>query len=180
MTGLERNADVVHMATYAPLLAHVEGWQWRPDMVWFDNLQSVPTASYYVQKLYGNHRGDRVLPITMDGKAVTGADGQEGLYATAALAENGGKEYIVKVVNTSAEPREITVDFKGLKKSRLADEYKIITLSSPEGLEVDNIDGFTERVRPLEKAEVCGNPSAITTTIPPYTFAVIVRGITEK
>ena len=41
MTGLERNADIVHMATYAPLIAHVEGWQWRPDMIWFDNLTSV-------------------------------------------------------------------------------------------------------------------------------------------
>ena len=41
MTGLERNADIVHMATYAPLFAHVEGWQWRPDMIWFDNLNSV-------------------------------------------------------------------------------------------------------------------------------------------
>ena len=47
MTGLERNADVVHMATYAPLFAHVEGWQWRPDLIWFDNLNSVRTCSYY-------------------------------------------------------------------------------------------------------------------------------------
>ena len=38
MTGLERNADIVHMATYAPLFAHVEGWQWRPDMIWFDTV----------------------------------------------------------------------------------------------------------------------------------------------
>ena len=52
MTGLERNADVVHMATYAPLFAHVEGWQWRPDMIWFDNLNSVRTVSYYVQQSF--------------------------------------------------------------------------------------------------------------------------------
>ena len=38
MTDLERNADIVHMATYAPLFAHVEGWQWRPDLFWYDNL----------------------------------------------------------------------------------------------------------------------------------------------
>ena len=56
MTGLERNADVVHMATYAPLFAHVEGWQWRPDMIWFDNLNSVATASYYVQQLYATYK----------------------------------------------------------------------------------------------------------------------------
>ena len=40
ITGLERNADVVYQASYAPLFAHVEGWQWRPDLIWFDNLSS--------------------------------------------------------------------------------------------------------------------------------------------
>ena len=45
MTGLERNADIVRMATYAPLFAHVEGWQWRPDLIWFDNLNVVRSCS---------------------------------------------------------------------------------------------------------------------------------------
>ncbi|MCF0204985.1 MAG: carbohydrate binding domain-containing protein, partial [Muribaculaceae bacterium] len=67
MTGLERNADVVHMATYAPLFAHVDGWQWRPDMIWFDNLGVVRTASYYVQQLYSHYKGTNVLPLTMQG-----------------------------------------------------------------------------------------------------------------
>ncbi|HKZ38561.1 MAG TPA: alpha-L-arabinofuranosidase C-terminal domain-containing protein, partial [Chryseolinea sp.] len=47
MTGLERNADVVHMASYAPLFAHAEGWQWTPDLIWFDNLRSYGTPNYY-------------------------------------------------------------------------------------------------------------------------------------
>ena len=78
MTGLERNADIVHMATYAPLFAHVEGWQWRPDMIWFDNLNSVRTVSYYVQQLYAQNKGTNVLPLTMNKKSVTGAEGQNG------------------------------------------------------------------------------------------------------
>ena len=65
MTNLERNADIVHMATYAPLFAHVEGWQWRPDLIWFDNLRSVRTCSYYVQQLYSHNKGTNVLPLTM-------------------------------------------------------------------------------------------------------------------
>ena len=77
MTGLERNADVVHMATYAPLFAHVEGWQWRPDLIWFDNLNSVRTCSYYVQQLYAHNKGTHVLPLTMDKKAVSGQEGQD-------------------------------------------------------------------------------------------------------
>lgn len=83
MTGLERNADVVHMATYAPLFAHVEGWQWRPDMIWFDNLNSVRTTSYYVQQLFAQNKGTNVLPLTMNKKNVTGAEGQNGLFASA-------------------------------------------------------------------------------------------------
>ena len=85
MTGLERNADIVHMATYAPLFAHVDGWQWRPDMIWFDNLGVVRTASYYVQQLYSHYKGTNVLPLTMQGKNITGAEGQNGLFASAVL-----------------------------------------------------------------------------------------------
>ena len=49
MTGMERNADVVSMASYAPLFAHVDGWQWTPDMIWVDNLKTIGTPNYYVQ-----------------------------------------------------------------------------------------------------------------------------------
>lgn len=64
------------MATYAPLFAHVAGWQWRPDLIWFDNLRSVRTASYYVQQLYAQNKGTHVLPLTMDGRPVTGQKGR--------------------------------------------------------------------------------------------------------
>ncbi|MES9810711.1 alpha-L-arabinofuranosidase C-terminal domain-containing protein [Streptomyces cinereoruber] len=62
MTGLERNADVVKLASYAPLLADVHQNQWRPDMIWFDNDRSWGSASYEVQKLFMNNTGDRVVP----------------------------------------------------------------------------------------------------------------------
>ncbi|MER7108541.1 alpha-L-arabinofuranosidase C-terminal domain-containing protein [Streptomyces sp. NPDC000229] len=62
MTGLERNADVVKLASYAPLLADVDHTQWRPDMIWFDNHRSWGSTSYEVQKLFMNNTGDRVVP----------------------------------------------------------------------------------------------------------------------
>ncbi|MFJ4501894.1 alpha-L-arabinofuranosidase C-terminal domain-containing protein [Streptomyces sp. NPDC088864] len=62
MTGLERNADVVKLASYAPLLADVNKNQWRPDMIWFDNDRSWGSTSYEVQKLFMNNTGDRVVP----------------------------------------------------------------------------------------------------------------------
>ena len=109
MTGLERNADIVHMATYAPLFAHVEGWQWRPDMIWFDNLNSVRTTSYYVQQLFAHNKGTNVLPLTMNKKNVTGAEGQNGLFASA-VYDKDKNELIVKVANTSATVQPISLN----------------------------------------------------------------------
>lgn len=106
MTGIERNADVVRMATYAPLFAHIDGWQWRPDMIWFDNLRSVCTSSYYVQQLFATNRGTHVLPIT-------GYSGK--LYASAVIDQNDGNAVIVKVVNAGDTDANATLNLKGLK-----------------------------------------------------------------
>ncbi|MFG1670486.1 alpha-L-arabinofuranosidase C-terminal domain-containing protein [Streptomyces sp. Y7] len=62
MTGLERNADVVKLASYAPLLANEDYVQWRPDLIWFNNRASWNSANYEVQKLFMNNVGDRVVP----------------------------------------------------------------------------------------------------------------------
>ncbi|MEB3967024.1 carbohydrate binding domain-containing protein [Streptomyces kunmingensis] len=64
MTGLERNADVVKLASYAPLLAREDTVQWRPDMIWFDDQKSWGSADYEVQKLFMRNVGDRVVPST--------------------------------------------------------------------------------------------------------------------
>jgi alpha-L-arabinofuranosidase len=64
MTGLERNADVVRMASYAPLFANSEGWQWTPDLIWVDSLRVCSTPNYFVQQLFMQNRGDVVLPVT--------------------------------------------------------------------------------------------------------------------
>jgi alpha-L-arabinofuranosidase len=62
MTGLERNADVVKLASYAPLLANTDYVQWRPDMIWFNNHTSWGSASYETQKLFMTNVGDHVVP----------------------------------------------------------------------------------------------------------------------
>ncbi|MFG2122218.1 alpha-L-arabinofuranosidase C-terminal domain-containing protein [Streptomyces sp. NPDC048710] len=64
MTGLERNADVVELASYAPLFANEDYVQWRPDLVWFNNHASWGSANYEVQKLFMNNVGSRVVPST--------------------------------------------------------------------------------------------------------------------
>ena len=113
MTGLERNPDVVRMATYAPLFAHEKGWQWRPDLIWFDNLDRHLTASYYVQQLYSLNKGTNTVALTMNGKNVTG---QDGLYASAVVDKNSGC-YIIKIANVADNEKEIMLDIKSLPKN---------------------------------------------------------------
>lgn len=108
MTGLERNADVVHMASYAPLFAHSEGWQWSPNLIWFDNLNSYGTPNYHVQKLFSNNRGTQVVPILQNNQTVAG---QDSIYASAVI-DRGSNDIVLKIVNTdgAAQIREIVFD----------------------------------------------------------------------
>ena len=126
MTGLERNADIVHLATYAPLFAHYDAWQWKPDMIWFDNLSVVRTPNYYVQKMYANNAGTNVLQISAEGNNITG---QDSLYASAVF-DKTSSEVIVKIANAGNKVHEINIGLKGLKKSVKNNEVKIISLHS--------------------------------------------------
>lgn len=169
LTGVERNADVVHMATYAPLFAHVEGWQWRPDLIWYDNLRSVRSCSWHVQSLYGHNRGTNVVPLTMDKKAVSGQPGQNGLFASAVWDEPSNT-YIVKVVNTSDKARKIRLEFKGLKKSAALADGKCLVFHS-DNPDADNTLDNPSLIVPQEKAlDVDGH--VVETEVGPATFVV--------
>lgn len=171
MTGLERNADVVHMATYAPLFAHVEGWQWRPDMIWFDNLNSVRTVSYYVQQLFATHKGTNVLSLTMNKKPVTGAEGQNGLFASAVCDKNKN-EIIVKVANTSDKKQPLSLIFNGLKKKEVLSGARCIKLSSAD-MDKDNTIENPLAIIPRETSlDVDGH--TLNVDLEPATFAVYI------
>lgn len=147
MTGLERNADVVRLATYAPLFAHVDAWQWNPDLIWFDNLRLMRTPNYYVQQMYGMNAGTDVLSLQMNGKSVAG---QDSLYATAALDAPTG-EVILKLVNASAHPTTIQIDLNGLKKQQLV-SGTCTYLQNCDWKAVNTLEYETivPRVRPVE------------------------------
>ena len=169
LTGVERNADVVHMATYAPLLAHVEGWQWRPDLIWFDNLRSVRTCTWYVQSLYGHYKGTNVVPLTMDKKPVSGQEGQKGLFASAVWDEPS-QSYIVKIANTSDQAQKVSLEFKGLKKSAKLGEGKVITLHS-DNPDAENTLDNPNLIVPKE-ASVSLDGNTLNTEVGAMTFAV--------
>ncbi|WP_373172317.1 alpha-L-arabinofuranosidase C-terminal domain-containing protein [Prevotella merdae] len=168
MTDLERNADVVDMATYAPLFAHVDGWQWRPDMIWYDNTRMFKTVSYYVQQMYACNKGTNVLPLTMNGKAVAGQEGQYGLFASAVVDKQKG-EVIVKVANTSDKTQEVTLNLNGLKGSRSAS----LTTLQCDNMDAENTLDNPNKIRPVETTATCEskkNATVLSDKLPAKSF----------
>ncbi len=135
MTGLERNAGVVHMASYAPLFAHTDGWQWTPDLIWINNLSSYGTPDYYVQKLFSLHKGTRVVPITAGNDVIAG---QDSLYA-AASTDAATNELIIKLVNASGKAQSNTLSIEGVKK--LSNTGKLIELQDND---LSRVNSFEE------------------------------------
>ncbi len=106
MTGLERNADVVRMASYAPLFANSQAWQWTPDMIWVNSLRSFGTPSYYAQMLFSRNRGSVELPVSRDNTAPP--------FYVSAARDNSASEIIIKAVNPSPESVEAAVEIEGV------------------------------------------------------------------
>ncbi|WP_291125465.1 alpha-L-arabinofuranosidase C-terminal domain-containing protein [Flavobacterium sp. UBA6031] len=164
MTGLERNAEVVNLTSYAPLMAHAEAWQWTPDMIWFNNLEAYGSANYYVQKLFSTNKGTDLIAITKDGKPVTG---QNDLYASAVKDVNT-KEVMLKLVNTSASAQDLSVNLKGKK---LVSKGTVITLKS-DNLEEVNSFASPKKISPTESEfKLKGEKANI--TLPAYSVTVL-------
>lgn len=148
MTGLERNADVVYMASYAPLFANAEAWQWTPDLIWFNTLAVFGTPSYYVQKLFSTNRGTEVLPALSNGKPIAGKDS---LYVSACI-DSGTDKYgnliILKMVNVSSRPVRLTVALTGIKKT--GKKASLEVLSSGDPLAVNSFNTPTA-IAPVNK-----------------------------
>lgn len=146
MTSLERNADVVRMASYAPLLAHVDAWQWTPDAIWFDNLHSYGTPNYYVQSVFANNVGTRIVPLT--------PSVQDRLYASASL-DDRSHELILKVVNVTADPRSVQIDLHGVNMYGAA---KVTTLASDD-LNAENNFDQPKNIAPKYSTQEISSPS---------------------
>jgi len=156
MTGLERNADVVHLASYAPLFAHAEGWQWTPDLIWFDNLNTYATPNYYVQKLFSNNKGTHVLPV----------DNKSGLYASSVLDKNAN-EVIVKIVNSGSEAQSTSIALKGGKAKG---NVSLTELAATPG----DVNDFTDpsKIVPVEKT-IASKGTTLPLTLKPYSLTIV-------
>jgi len=169
MTGLERNADVVSMASYAPLFAHLEGWQWAPDLIWYDNLHAYGTPSYYVQKLYSNNKGNKVVPITL-GKDVVA--GQDSIYASAVI-DTKTNQLIVKIVNASGNKAVKEIQLEGA--SKLAKAGTLTVMQSGDMKQVNSIENPAALAPKTQPFAPKGK--MIKAELAPYSFAVYRIGL---
>ncbi len=161
MIGMERNADVVAMASYAPLFAHKEGWQWTPDLIWVDNLHLVRSANYYVQQMFCHNRGDETIPLDISG---TETDTQ--LFAGAACDFQLG-EIIIKLVNPADTPQTVEVDLA----RDILPEAREIVLAGPDKAAMNSFD-HPDTIRPVEVA--CTLPgNSFRKSLLPRSFTVL-------
>jgi alpha-N-arabinofuranosidase len=165
MTGLERNADVVNMCSYAPLLAHVDGWQWTPDLIWFNNLTSYGSTNYYVQKLFSTNKGTHVLNMLQENKPLTG---QQGLYATAVI-DKQLNEIILKLVNTTPNTQVRSIV---LQTSRKILPDALVTILKNESLAGTNSIENPDAIKPAD-SKIKLKDKNVTLSLTPYSLTVV-------
>lgn len=153
LTGIERNADVVQLATYAPLLAHIDAWQWNPDLIWFDNLRLVRSVNYYVQQLYSHNKGTNVVPLTRNGQTVAGEDQ---LYASAVI-DAGKKEVIIKLANVATNDRDIKIKLENLGKGVTLSKSVKATVLIGSMKEENTLDEPNKTIPVEYQLELAGN-----------------------
>ena len=164
ITGLERNADIVRMASYAPLFAHVDGWQWTPDLIWYDNLRSYGTPNYYVQKLFSTNIGSRILPVTIGDSA---KNAQNGIHASAALDEKSG-EVVLKLVNSGSAPAKTSISLGGAAPKGTVRS----TVLASDDLKAENSLDAPKKVAPVEST-VQASGSGLDLTLPASSLSVV-------
>jgi alpha-L-arabinofuranosidase len=154
------------MASYAPLFGHIDGWQWKPNLIWVDNLQVMPTPNYQVQKLYATNKGNLIIPMLYKDKMP--ATGQDSLYASATL-DKASNELIIKIVNASAKAQTAEVNIEGVKK--LDGKAKLITLQH-DNLEAENTMEAPAVIAPIETM-IEPKGKGVTLDVKGHSFSVI-------
>ena len=160
LCGLERNADIVEMSSYAPLLAKDGHHNWNPDMIYFDNTKVTLTPSYHTQRLWGNYSGDRYIPSRLD------LEKPELAYRVGASVVKDSKtgRTCLKLVN--ALPSTVQVDVQGLS---LPANLQWEGFSGKPTDEVVNLSGSSEAG--VQETNIANGQ---TVTLPPYSVRVVM------
>jgi alpha-N-arabinofuranosidase len=126
MIGMEHNADLVRTTCYAPLFGHEDAWQWRPDLIWFDNLNVYGSANYYVQQLFSLNPGTHLLTAKVEG--VPNLDDKKKALNISSTLDKKVSEVILKAVNVTKKVIEVVINLRGVDK--VGPDAKVILLSS--------------------------------------------------
>ena len=118
LTSVERNADVVSMTSYAPLLAKEGHTQWNPDLIYFNNKEVKPTVDYYVQQLFGQHAGDTY--ITSDLQLDSSSASVKSRVGVSVVRDEVGGDMILKLVNLLPTRVEASLTIPSLKGEQRA------------------------------------------------------------
>lgn len=150
MTSLERNGDVVRLASYAPLLAKHGFTQWRPDLIYFDNTTVSPTIGYDVQRLFASNVGDTALPVS-------GADDR---VAVSCVRDSDSGHLILKLVTRSDEPLRLNLDLADVLAKSASATHTVLA-GAPDA------ESASPVVDTLVIAPHCD------LTLPPHSFTVL-------
>jgi alpha-N-arabinofuranosidase len=167
MTGMERNADLVTMSCYAPLFGHEEAWQWRPDLIWFDNLNVYGSANYYVQKLFSLNPGTHQLTTKVEGEPRL--DGKKKALNVSTTWDEEARQVIFKAVNVTGEAIEATIDLQGVTK--VGPQASATVLSSAR-LTDENSLADPKKVYPKETSKRIDSPQ-FRYAFAPYSLTVL-------
>lgn len=161
MTALERNGDVVHFASYAPLLARRNHTQWHPDLIYFDGTQIFLTPNYHVQHMFGRNSGDTVVVSTLSAASAPPA------LAVSSVRDSRSGDLIIKVVNGADAAAPLVFEIAGLGAGDLRATRTLLTGPGPEAF---NADDRPPAVKPAT-AELTLKPQ-FDYSSPPYSLTV--------
>jgi alpha-L-arabinofuranosidase len=158
MTTLERNGDVVSMASYAPLLAREGHTQWTPDLIYFNNTEVKPTTGYQVQKLFGQNAGDRYLSNSL--QLNLRDENVQKRVAVSVVRDSKTGDLVVKLVNLLpvSVKTNVKLDHAGTLESSA---QRVVLTGKPDGLNLKP----TSDVIPVGTDFPC--------ELPRYSFTVI-------
>jgi len=163
LTGLERNSDIVIMASYAPLFVNVNpgASQWVPDLIGYDALQSYGSPSYYAQEMFSNHIGNEVPASSLSGAPP--------LLFTSVTRDTSKEMLYVKVVNASSKAQSLEIRLTG--KDKPVGTAAVTTLSGHSTAETNSLADPT-RIVPVQ-SEISDVSSDWRHTFPPYSIQVV-------
>lgn len=190
MTGMERNSDLVIMASYAPLFVNVDpgGMQWRSDLIGYDALHSYGSPSYYAQVLFSNHLGNKIIPLTTENiptqltklNARDSAAGRrpktiDAMFFSATL-DSGKNILYLKIVNTTPMSQALTIDLAGAGKVSREGESWTLKADSPTAT---NSITDREHIIPVE-SPVRGLGKSFTKTFPALSITVLQFNVSKR